>query len=54
MHEVGINVRYLGSIYNKITDQFVKSQLLSEMAARTVKSFLSKTLQDDCVEQSSS
>lgn len=49
MHFQGVNMRYLGKIYSKTDDQFMKSCLLSEIMARTIKKLLKMTFQDICL-----
>ena len=46
MHDYGINMRYLGLMYDHCSLKFIKSYLMSEMAARATKSLFRKTIQD--------
>ena len=46
LHSKGINIRYLGHIYEYLQTPFQKQFLLSEIAARTCKTLLRKTVQD--------
>jgi len=45
-HSKGINIRYLGHIYSHLKVNFQKRIFMTEMAARSCKSLLKKTLQD--------
>lgn len=51
MHEMGINIRYLGLIYENSTLAFTKSYIMSEMAARASKALYRKTFQDIQMEE---
>lgn len=46
MHDMGINMRYLGLIYENCTLKFVKTYIMSEMAARAARALYRKTIQD--------
>lgn len=51
MHEMGINIRYLGLIYENSTLAFTRSYIMSEMAARASKALYRKTFQDIQMEE---
>lgn len=51
MHEMGVNIRYLGSIYENCTLSFTRGCIISEIAARTCKALFRKTIQDLTLEQ---
>jgi hypothetical protein len=46
MHEMGINMRYLGMIYENCKLKFIKSFIMSEMASRVARALFRKTIQD--------
>ena len=46
LHSKGINMRYLGLIYEYASLPFTKSCILAEIAARTCKTLFRKTIQD--------
>lgn len=45
-------MRYLGHIYEGLTTNFAKRILMSEMAARSVKTLFRKTIQDIILQES--
>lgn len=54
LHGRGVNVRYLGHLYERVRTAFQKRVLMSEMAARSCKSLFRKTLQDIMLEEEAS
>lgn len=46
MHMSGLNIRYLGMLYDNAKEQWLKSILLAEIVARAAKYFLRYDLQD--------
>lgn len=51
MHGNGVNMKYLGLIYEHSTLSFTKSFIISEIAARMCKALFRKTLQDINLEE---
>lgn len=45
-HRKGVNLRYLGHLYEHLSTSFQKRVVMSEMAARSCKTLFRKTLQD--------
>jgi hypothetical protein len=50
LHEKGLNLRYLGHIYENLTTPFQRRLIMSEIAARSCKSLFRKTIQDIVLE----
>ena len=46
-HEYGINIKYLGKLYNSVNQVYIKSLIKSEAAARMFKIILEKKLQEN-------
>jgi hypothetical protein len=49
MHMSGLNIRYLGLLYDNAKEQWLKGLLLSEIVARAAKYFLRYDLQDSAL-----
>jgi len=46
LHSKGINIRYIGHIYDLLLTTYAKRILMSEIAARSIKTLFRKTIQD--------
>jgi len=53
LHYEGINVRYLGNVFNLVKNPFWKSKILLEMIARVLKDYARKILKEQVIKKKS-
>jgi hypothetical protein len=51
IHSFGLNIRHLGIIYKRITQQWLKLQIKAELAARSLKTLFRFDLQSCILNQ---